>query len=140
MSGASIPERRFTRQRSVILEVVQHSHAHPDAEEVYKLARKKIKSLSLGTVYRNLKLLVEEGQIREVQLTGKTLRYDGMLEEHEHFLCTKCNRIIDLPRSMSIKSVNTNSHALSGCQVIDYRLDLYGLCADCIQRGQNKKS
>ncbi len=122
-------ERRSTRQRSLILDVVQHSHAHPDAEEVYRIARRKIALLSLGTVYRNLRVLVEEGLIREVQSAGKVVRYDGMLEAHSHFQCTSCGRIIDLPRVPKFDA--PKNPELKGCEVQDFKLDLFGLCPIC---------
>ena len=122
-------ERRSTKQRSLILDVVQHSHAHPDAEEVYRIARRKITSLSLGTVYRNLRVLVNEGLIREVQSAGKVVRYDGMLEAHSHFQCTSCGRIIDLPTLPKFDA--PKSPQLKGCEVQDFKLDLFGLCPDC---------
>jgi len=126
--------RRATKQRGVILGIVQASHAHPDAEEVYRLAKKKIKSISLGTVYRNLRLLVADGMIREVSSSGKAIRYDGMLEDHEHFLCMKCGTIIDLPRRHALTAVQPRNAALAGCKISDYRLDLFGLCPACVTK------
>jgi Fe2+ or Zn2+ uptake regulation protein len=131
MSTTTIPDRRTTKQRTVILDIVRASRAHPDAEEVYRLARRRVKSLSLGTVYRNLKLLAEEGLIREIQLNGKSLRFDGMLEEHEHFLCSQCHRIIDLPRSLDVHALHSSNPALRGFEIRDYRLDIYGTCSTC---------
>jgi Fe2+ or Zn2+ uptake regulation protein len=131
MSTTTIPDRRTTKQRTVILDIVRASRAHPDAEEVYRLSRRRVKSLSLGTVYRNLKLLAEEGLIRELQLNGKSLRYDGTLEEHEHFLCSQCHRIIDLPRSLDVHAFQSSNASLAGFVVQDYRLDIYGVCSSC---------
>jgi len=125
------PLRRTSKQRTAILEIVRASHAHPDAEEVFRLARRKVRSISLGTVYRNLRLLVEDGMLHEVTSTGKAVRYDGMLEDHEHFLCTRCGTIIDLPRRAAGKTIMPKSDALLGCEITDYRLDLFGLCQGC---------
>jgi Fe2+ or Zn2+ uptake regulation protein len=131
MSITTIPDRRTTKQRTVILDIVRGSRAHPDAEEVYRLARRRVKSLSLGTVYRNLKLLSEEGLIREIQLNGKSLRFDGMMEEHQHFLCAECHKIIDLPRSLDVLALQSSTPSLNGFKVQDYRLDIYGVCPSC---------
>ncbi|MEO6939117.1 MAG: transcriptional repressor [Candidatus Kapaibacterium sp.] len=126
-----IPQRRSTNQRTVVLEVVKRSHSHPSAEEVYRVAKRKLPSLSLGTVYRNLGLLVEDGRIREVQFIGGAARYDGMTEQHEHFVCTKCGAVHDLPRSLETKLIKKRGGPLRNALVTDYRLDLYGLCATC---------
>ncbi len=123
------PERRSTKQRSLVLDVVQRSHAHPDAEEVYRLARKKISSISLGTVYRNLRLLVSEGVIHEVQTAGKVVRYDGMLGAHSHFQCNNCGKIIDLPVAATMQP--PKSALLKGCEVLEVKVDLFGRCPDC---------
>jgi Fur family ferric uptake transcriptional regulator len=98
---------------------------------VFRIARKKIASLSLGTVYRNLRLLVSDGLIREVQSAGKAVRYDGMLEAHSHFQCTACDTIIDLPNPAGFAAVKQPQ--LKGCEVKEFKLDLIGLCAACLQ-------
>ena len=123
-------DRRDTRQRKTILDIVQASHSHPSAEDIHTLARKAFPTLSLGTVYRNLKLLAEEGKIREVQFVSDVTRYDGMLEEHEHFYCTKCGAVTDLTPTISQRNLAGLEKKLSA-KIQNYKMDYYGLCKTC---------
>ena len=129
------PERRMTRQRETILEIVRTSHSHPDAEEVYRLAKKKIPAISLGTVYRNLKLLAEEGAILEVSFFGGASRFDGMLEAHEHFYCKSCGGVQDLKPTLRDRDIAKHSTEIEGV-VEQYKLDYYGLCTKCAAKSK----
>lgn len=105
-------------------------HAHPNAEEVYRIVRKKLPRISLATVYRNLHLLAEEGKLREVQFLGDVVRYDAMTEAHEHFYCRNCRKVWDLDPGLPatlIKEVERTTKS----SIERYSLDYYGLCAKC---------
>ncbi|WP_457642127.1 Fur family transcriptional regulator [Persephonella sp.] len=88
-------KRRNTYQRKIILDILRSTDIHPTADWVYEQARKKIPNISLGTVYRNLKILKETGQILEIN-DGKQSRFDGRIDEHYHFKCVSCERIYDV--------------------------------------------
>jgi Fe2+ or Zn2+ uptake regulation protein len=124
---------RSTKQRAAVLVAVERVHTHPTAEEVYRLVRKKIRNVSLATVYRNLHLLAEEGKIREVQFKGDSIRYDGMLEAHEHFYCTSCGTVEDLPSKLPATALSNLANKL-GVTIERYALDYYGLCKKCKSR------
>ena len=86
---------KSTRQRNVILDIINNSHSHLDAYGVYNEAKKQISNISLGTVYRNLKTL-ENALLIDVVYDGTDkVRYDKS-EPHQHFICTKCHKIIDI--------------------------------------------
>ena len=123
--------RRQTKQRSIILEVVEHAHTHPTAEEVLRLARLVHPSLSLATVYRNLQLLADEGKIRRVQFAGDVARYDGKLEAHEHFCCVQCDAVYDIPATLPTAVIREVEHATHG-QIHQYALHYHGTCAKCL--------
>jgi len=80
---------RHSHQRERIYEYLTRSCEHPSAEMVYNDLRPEIPGLSLGTVYRNLKLLEELGKIRRVTSHQGTERYDAICGDHAHFLCQK---------------------------------------------------
>ena len=86
----------YSWQRQLILETVQKSKQHMTAAQVYQLARKNCPHLSLGTVYRNLNLLVDIGQLRRIGVPGEADRYDWQLETHQHLFCRRCKRVLNL--------------------------------------------
>ncbi len=88
--------RRKTRQRMAILEVLRGIRTHPSADWIYNEVRKKIPHVSKGTVYRNLMVLEEEGAVIELNVDGTVGRYEISQDNHYHFICEQCGRIIDL--------------------------------------------
>ena len=121
---------RHTRQPERIYEYLMASPEHPSAEMVYNDLRPEIPGLSLGTVYRNLKLLEELGKVRRVTSFQGTERYDACCGDHAHFLCEKCGLLHDLG--------GANSEAIRAAIVLDEgftlnKLDLTvtGLCPNC---------
>jgi Fur family ferric uptake transcriptional regulator len=128
------PGSRMTRQRRVILDVLREDHGHPTADDVYEMVRRRLPRISLGTVYRNLELLVEQGSVRKLELRGQARRFDGDLEAHHHIRCMRCNRVADAPAGscrVSTKAVQRDS----GFDVLEYRLEFAGICPDCRDGG-----
>jgi len=115
---------RSSKQRELILEIVKGSQAHPTAEDIYAEARKRMPHISLGTVYRNLRQLVTNGNIRSVRFGSEADRFDGMIDAHEHFVCTNCGAVSDIEPTLSRPS-------LPGKVVTNYRLDYFGHCEAC---------
>lgn len=121
---------RHSKQRDRIYEYLCTSKEHPSAEMVYNDLRPEIPGLSLGTVYRNLKLLEELGQVRRVTTYQGTERYDACCGDHAHFLCQRCGLLHDLG--------GANSAAIRDAIVLEEgftltKLDLTvtGLCPNC---------
>ena len=88
--------QRMTKQKRVILDVLRSVNTHPTAEWIYQEARKEIPGLSLGTVYRNLNLLRDNGEIQELSYGSSQSHYDGCPENHYHFVCRECGRVFDV--------------------------------------------
>jgi Fe2+ or Zn2+ uptake regulation protein len=89
--------RRNTPQLAVVLDAVQTSGTeHPTAEQIYVRVRGRLPSISLGTVYRNLQRLVQDGEIGAAQLGARSLHYDPTPTPHDHFVCRQCGRVEDL--------------------------------------------
>lgn len=130
-----IKERRYSKQREHIYQLVVSSKSHPSAEDVYSAAKELIPSISLGTVYRNLSLLVEEGKLREVLVDGSTItRFDGMTEDHEHFICTSCGAILDILPSITPADYQRAAASIHGGAIMSHKLSYYGLCNSCIAK------
>jgi len=86
---------RITPQRTAIYKALLESDEHPSARTVFRRVRKVFPSISLDTVNRTLRTLSEIGVASVVEGSGNAKRFDGSLETHQHFKCTKCERIID---------------------------------------------
>jgi len=122
--------RRNTRQRQAILEALKKLTTHPTASDMYEIVSKDMPRISLGTVYRNLELLVKDGSIQKLNVSGKEARYDGTPETHAHVRCLKCNRVDDvhdLPDDLDAGGIST----LGGYEILGYHLEFYGHCPAC---------
>ena len=130
---------RLTGPRRVVLDVVRATETHPTAEWVHQMVRRRLPRVSLGTVYRNLRLLVAEGLVKE--LPGPHARFDGNLSEHHHFTCLACGRIADVagpltePHSRALVSRVASS---GGFSVTYHRIEFYGRCAACRRKGRGR--
>jgi Fe2+ or Zn2+ uptake regulation protein len=116
--------RRRSRQRDVILRIVRGTDSHPTAEWVYERARRKIPNLSLGTVYRNLTLLVEENAIQRVMTGDGAVRYDRRLGDHAHFICTETGEVTDLDAPALDELIELfqrqTGHLVTSCRILFY--------------------
>ena len=122
---------RNTRQRAVILDILRESHAHPTAEMIYKDARRVIPTISLGTVYRNLNFLRDQGLVREIRPSdGGSSRFEGILSPHGHFHCVGCHGLMDIPLPDGLENARwTGERKISAVAAID--LHVIGSCTDC---------
>ena len=87
---------KYSRQRSIVLEVVKQNYNHPTAEQVYEEAKKVCPGIGIATVYRNLNQLAEMGEINKIYMGDGNDRFDGRLEEHYHMRCRNCGELRDL--------------------------------------------
>ena len=124
---------RQTHQREVVLEVVRSTMDHPTADWVYSQARRRLPRISLGTVYRNLKRLAEEGVIRELN-SGPVSRFDGNTGRHYHIRCLGCGRVNDLPISVDTKVEEEAGQAMN-YRILGHQVEVLGLCPLCQTAG-----
>ena len=87
----------MTKQRQLIIDILRASKSHPTAQEVLAQARERMPSIALGTVYRNLGLLADEGTIVRLSVTGLPDRFDLPADAHWHVICDKCGSVKDIP-------------------------------------------
>lgn len=132
------PRRNRSRQRQAILDWVQQSDAHPTAAEIHEALLPKSVSLSLGTVYRNLDVLVAAGEVDEVAIVGGATRYDGNISPHHHFNCDRCGQIFDvnLREPRGLRQRLESDHGFSSTHL---RISFFGSCPDCTQHKEAKK-
>lgn len=123
-------EYRKSKQRDEILRVLKNSDIHPTANWIYDQLKGDNPSLSLGTVYRNLGILVEQGQVDKIDFGSTFDRYEAKKKAHYHFVCEKCGEVIDL--EMPIKTeLNTEVEELSGFETRNHRIEFFGVCQSC---------
>ena len=124
---------RRTRQKEAIVNVLKETTSHPDAKWVYEKVKKHIPGISLGTVYRNLRILKESGEIQEIEAAGKEGRFDGNPEPHYHFRCDLCGRIFDLDEAVN-KDLEEKVAQKTGFKVTHHHLEVGGVCGGCLER------
>lgn len=123
-------KRRETRQRKAILNILREADSHPTADWIYDEVRKIIPDISKGTVYRNLKILKDTGEISELNLNGTVSRYEGRQDNHYHFRCERCGKIFDLDEPVN-SELDTRIAERTGFKVSYHQLEFRGLCNDC---------
>ena len=133
-------KERRTRQLAAVAAIVNAAHDHPSAEEVHRRVRRKLPRVSLGTVYRNLQKLAVQQQIRVVQLADRASRYDGMLDEHDHFLCECCGAVSDLARTRSVARTTWPDLGRAGYAVRSHALTFYGVCPKCRDAANGRRA
>ena len=132
--------RKHSRKRDAILACVRATTCHPTAEWVYQSLKPTIPDLSLGTVYRNLSMFKEEGLVISVGTVNGLERFDGNTAPHTHFICTRCNAVLDLMDINLDNAFLQNVHQRAGGNITDYRLSFYGLCPNCMQAEQSAET
>lgn len=131
---------RNTKQRQKILEFLVDSKSHPTADWIYGKLKKKFKSLSLGTVYRNLRILKEQGQAWEHNFGTGLSRFEAIVNSHYHFVCNSCQNIYDL-KIPPMRSLDDRVMQLTGFRILSHRLVFLGLCDVCkLKKQKNNKN
>ncbi len=128
--------RRMTPQRKTILEVLQQGNAHPSADEIYDLVRKRLPNVSLGTIYRNLELLSGTGEIQKLEIGGTIKRYDWNPKKHYHIRCTCCGRVDDAPIA-PLKQLENELYGATIYTIIGHTLEFVGLCPACSKQADS---
>ncbi|MBQ9451760.1 MAG: transcriptional repressor [Desulfovibrio sp.] len=121
---------RMTRQRAIILEELRKLKSHPTADELYGIVRERLPRISLGTVYRNLDFLVENGDVICLESAGSTRRFDGDISAHQHVRCIYCGRIGDVATMCEPPSVE-GVYAEGFANIHNSRVEYDGVCEIC---------
>ncbi len=126
---------KYSRQREAIREFLAARYDHPTAETVYRNLREEFPNISLGTVYRNLTLLTELGEIRKLSTGAGPDRFDGNTSPHYHFICNGCGCVLDLGVS-GLDHINILAGQNFEGVVEGHLTYFYGKCPSCTK---NKK-
>lgn len=123
-------QTRMTRQRKVILDELRKVTSHPTADEIYEMVRPILPRISLGTVYRNLDLLAETGEILRLEHAGAQKRFDGNTMPHQHVRCIKCGRVGDVMSPLEVPAFSQLD--VPGFTVTAARVEFEGVCDGCM--------
>ena len=133
-------QRRKSAQRERIHELLRASKEHPTAQAIYDRLKPEMPSLSLGNVYRNIAILLEEGRIQGGEFGSGTVRYDAVTDPHYHFVCERCGMVSDfaMPADAGITAA---ARRYSPHRIAGHTIRFYGVCAGCAagETGQLKK-
>lgn len=126
---------RHSRQRESIRQFLATTKEHPTADRVYQHMKEEFPNISLGTVYRNLNLLTDIGEVRKITPPDSADRFDGNTTPHNHFYCTKCKCILDLNLDMQEFEPLHHAASVNFDGVIESsNTFFFGLCGNCVKR------
>lgn len=130
---------KYSRQRESIKKFLMSRTDHPTAETIYENLREEYPKISLGTVYRNLSLLTDIGEIRTISTGVGPDRFDGNILPHYHFICRHCGQVIDL-NVHELEHINLLAqHDFPGV-IEGHRVFFYGSCAACAGKKTGNRS
>ena len=124
-------KRNNSKKRRAILEALCSVTEHPTAEMIFNMLKEEFPELSLGTVYRNLGILAEEGSVVRVAHVSGQERYDARTEAHTHFICRCCSKVMDVELPDNVGQMYSGIEQSLGCCAESHSLCFTGLCSDC---------
>lgn len=127
------PTMKYSRQREAIRRFLLSRKDHPTADAVYENVRQDFPHISLGTVYRNLSLMVERGEAIKVPGIDGFDHFDGTTTPHYHFICEHCRAIIDLEFAPT-EQLNLDVGRKFDGEITSHQAFFYGKCAECANR------
>ena len=127
-----MPRRNRSDLRDRIKDLLLQTEEHPTAGWVFDRLREEFPRVAIGTVYRNLNVLVSEGVVKNIKFDDPTEHYDANTSRHYHFICEKCGAIRDLPLPVDTQ-MERKVEDQTGFEIRNHRIDFYGLCDTCKQ-------
>ncbi len=129
-SIGNIKELGLTKQREVVLQVIREAHDHLTANEVFEHSKGLLPTISFATVYNSLRFLKDAGHIAEVQFGNGASRFDKTVSRHDHAICNKCGKLVDLELDFPSTLVQSAA-AASQFEPESLEFTLRGVCPDC---------
>ncbi len=120
----------MTTQRKLILEELRRVRSHPTADQVYELVRRRLPKISLGTVYRNLDLLAQAGDVLRIGGEMTQMRFDGRTCPHYHIRCTQCGRVDDIEAG-PVLGIEDAVRSKTDYQLTGHTIEFQGVCPAC---------
>ena len=124
-----------TYQRQVIYETVMSLSGHPSTEAIFEKVKERIPSISLATVYKNVRTFLDSGVFQEVSFHHGSLRVEANRRPHHHLICTHCKSVTDLDAD-ELEPVQLKGQVPRGFQVQRFAVDVLGICESCSKQAQ----
>ncbi len=124
----------YSRQRQIILNTLEEYAIHPSADQLYDKVHEKDKSISKGTLYRNLNQLAEQGIIKKIDGLDNSAHFDHNTHEHYHFICNRCHKIYDIEKDdIQIPAIKN----YDGFTITNHDIIFKGICRECQNNNLN---
>lgn len=124
---------KYSRQRESIKACLMARHDHPTADTLYMAIREDFPNISLGTVYRNLNLLVDLGEIQKLTCGDGADHFDADTSPHYHFVCRDCGQVSDL-NMQTMEEMNAIAQKHSLGHVDSHTIYFFGACENCFKK------
>jgi Fe2+ or Zn2+ uptake regulation protein len=128
--GKATHKLRQSRQRERILQLLKETDTHPSADWLYARLKNEFPKLSLGTVYRNITILIEQGLVQKIHYGSTFDRFEANPEPHYHLICEVCGKIEDFQIPI-YEEINQQASANSNFSINRHMIEFFGLCPKC---------
>lgn len=124
---------RLTPQRHELINILSKGNKHWTVEDLYQLLNESMPSVSITTVYNNIKLFCEIGLVKEIQFGESLSKYEWKKEDHYHIVCSNCGEMVDVWYP-ALKEVELFAQSISKFNISSHNLQFYGTCRNCEQK------
>lgn len=121
---------KLTPQRLAVYNYLMNTTTHPSADAIYKDIHVQYPTMSLATVYKALKTLVEVGLVQEINVGEGNFRYDGNCSPHPHLQCLKCGKVDDF-NGLNLDNLNSLAQENTDYEIVSNKVYFYGYCKNC---------
>ena len=128
---------KYSRQRESIKNALASRCDHPTADALYASIREEFPNISLGTVYRNLNLLVELGEIQKLNFGDGADHFDSNTSNHYHFVCRCCRQVFDLPM-LPVEEINSLAQRSYAGRIEGHTTTFFGTCSECLENNSHE--
>ncbi|MBD3415070.1 MAG: transcriptional repressor [Candidatus Aminicenantes bacterium] len=125
---------KLTPQRLAVIEHLEGNSSHPSASDLFEEVKKKYPMISFATVYNTLRILGEVQEIKQLTIGSDKVNFDPNTEQHDHFFCRECGKIMDVFRKDNPEVKEINGHCVHECQIY-----FYGICSECLKASQKEE-
>ena len=127
---------KYSKQKETLLRILCSADCHPDADWIYEEVRKELPNISLGTVYRNLSKMTQDGTILKLNMNDGRDHFDGNTDRHHHMVCRECGAIVDIFTEKNeeqgfINYLNSYAQEHTSAEIEAHSVIFYGICHKC---------